>query len=97
MTSFFLLDAVARFSIALILIPFIIYTYSMFYRKIQIKKNSNVNIGITEQFMYILYMIVLIFLTDDLFFKFSYLKNEFKRYIHTTPQENEQIQLIFIE
>ena len=79
--SYFLFDAIARFVVALLLIPLIIYVYT----KLQNPLISSY--GALHQLIHFVYVFFLVFLTDDLFFKFMYLRDEFKQYLH---QNNEQ-------
>jgi hypothetical protein len=74
--SYFLFDAFARFIIALLLIPLIIYIYT----RISTPTHSNYY-GALNQLVHLVYVFFLIFLTDDLFFKFMYLRDEFKQYL----------------
>jgi hypothetical protein len=91
MINFFLFDAFIRFTIALLIIPLIIFTYSKYSRFIlKIRPGRHTFI---EQLMYVVYMLLLVFLTDDLFFKFSYLKNEFNRILHTN---DDPFDIIFL-
>lgn len=73
--SYFLFDAIARFIVALLLIPLIIYVYT----KLQ---NYPGSYSVLHQLVHFVYVFFLVFLTDDLFFKFMYLRDEFKNYLH---------------
>lgn len=73
--SYFLLDAFVRFFIALLLIPIIIYVYT------KVSLYSTSRFSVTGQMIHLVYMIFLVFLTDDLFFKFMYLRQEFKEFL----------------
>ncbi len=78
--SYFLLDAFARFFIALLLIPLIIYVYTNVATSFRKKL-------VLGQLMHLLYVLFLVFLTDDLFFKFMYLRQEFKEFLVQEHQE----------
>lgn len=88
--SYFLLDAFIRFFIALLLIPIIIYVYT------KVSLYSTTNYSIIGQFIHFVYIIFLIFLTDDLFFKFMYLRHEYKEFLVQQEHFLEQQDNFFV-
>lgn len=87
--SYFLLDAFARFFIALLLIPLIIYMYT----KVSLSFRNKLVVG---QLMHLLYVLFLVFLTDDLFFKYMYLRQEFKEFLAQEHQEFVERRNLFV-
>ncbi len=84
--SYFLFDAIARFIVALLLIPLIIYVYTKLQNCPTPSYSGSYNA--LHQLIHFVYVFFLVFLTDDLFFKFMYLRDEFKNYLH--HPDNEQ-------